>query len=84
MTKTRVELPGRMGRASAAALNRQQIQAVVRRFGFVLQKAFEMMMSRLIADGEERLAETLNDSLKPAVDWLLHFELEETSNETKL
>lgn len=65
----------------AAALDRLTINTVVRRLGDVADKALQSMMSNLIANDEHGLAEALNDSLKPAVDYLLHFDVREEITE---
>lgn len=67
----------RMESARTSSLSASEIRTVVRRIGFVAQKAHETMMSNLIAAGNDELAENLNDALKPAVDYLLHFEMED-------
>jgi len=63
-------------RESASSLSASEAARVVRRFGFVLYKAHEVMVSRAIANGDEELAELLNDTLKPIADLLTHFTLE--------
>lgn len=47
--------------------------------GFVAAKLHEALMANLIANRKEELAATLNDELKPAVDFLVHFDLEQSS-----
>lgn len=65
----------RIGRPSASTLSAAQMESVVRRMGFVLSKAHEEMMRNLLQSGQVHLAEDVNDSLKPLVDALLHFEI---------
>lgn len=67
----------RIGSATTSPLSAAEIQGVVRRFGYILAKAHEVIISRLIANQDDRLAEVVNDTLKPVVDWLLHFDLNE-------
>lgn len=59
--------------ANRTPLLASEIQSIVRRMGVVMLRAHEVMMSALIAQGDARVAEALNDSLKPAIDYLLHF-----------
>lgn len=67
----------RMERESASSLSASEAQAIVRRFGFVLMKVHEVLVSRAIADDKQQLAELLNDMLKPIADLLVHFEVTE-------
>lgn len=61
---------------ASRGMSRADIESVVRRLGFVAVKTFETIQGNLISSGQEQLAETLNDVLKPLCDMLLHFELE--------
>jgi len=61
---------------SGASLSASEVVTVVRRLGFVLMKAHEVMQGNLVSHGQYELAERLNDSLKPLADMLAHFELE--------
>lgn len=63
--------PLKPGELSAA-----EVVTTVRRLGFVLVKAFEIMQGNLIRHKSYELAERLNDTLKPLADMLAHFELE--------
>lgn len=65
------------GSPSVQGLAPAVVNTVVRRLGAVALAAHDTMMSNLISAGNEALAEALNDQLKPLVDCLLHFELEE-------
>jgi len=58
-------------------LSASEIVTVVRRLGFVLLRAYEIMQGNLISAGNHSLAETLGDTLKPLADMLVHFELVE-------
>jgi len=60
-----------LGVADAAVIN-----TVVRRLGFVALQVFNTIQGNLVSHGRHEYAEALNDSLKPLVDMLLHFELE--------
>lgn len=75
---------GARERASAPGeLTPAQLVTVVRRLGFVMSKAHETIMGRLIAQGEHELAERFNDLFKPLVDLVVHFELDELEGESK-
>lgn len=60
-----------------AALGASQINTVVRRLGFVAQKAYETMVSNLIAADDAGLAEALGDAFKPVVDYMIHFDIDQ-------
>jgi len=60
---------------SGPSLSASEVVTVVRRLGFVLLKAHEVMQGNLVSHGQYELAERLNDSLKPLADMLAHFEL---------
>jgi len=62
---------------SRGELTRAEIVTVVRRLGFVALKVFETIQGNLVSSGRHQYAEALNDSLKPLVDLLVHFELED-------
>jgi len=64
------------GSPSAQGLDPAVVNTVVRRLGHVALAVFNTMMSNLVSNGRSQYAEALNDSLKPLVDCLLHFELE--------
>lgn len=51
------------------------INTVVRRLGVVALRVFETIQANLVSNGREQYAEALNDSLKPLVDLLLHFDI---------
>lgn len=65
------------GRRPPPSLSASEINGVVRRLGFVLSQAYTVMQSNLISNNRLDLAEALGDCLKPLVDMLLHFELED-------
>jgi len=67
------DLGRRMRRRGALPqqLTGDEVNRIVRRFGFVLEKCRNTMMSNL---GDSRLAEDVNDTLKPLCDWLLKFD----------
>jgi len=65
----------RAARVSASPLSASEIEGFVRRFGFVLNQLLQTMISSLIRTRDEKLAEDVNDMLKPCVDYLLHFDL---------
>lgn len=54
---------------------------VIRRMGFVLGRAHEVMESQLLDRGLHETASVLRDSLKPLIDALIHFELVERSED---
>lgn len=64
-----------------ATLHLSQVNATMRRLGYVASRVHEVIISNLIAADKRELAELYNDIAKPIVDALLHFELEETSDE---
>lgn len=71
---------GREARASAfnaSGLSASEVVTIVRRLGFVALKVFETIQGNLVSSGRHQYAEALNDSLKPLVDMLVHFELED-------
>lgn len=70
-----------MERASAASLSAAEITTVVRRFGFILLKVHEIVMTRLTGAEDAVLAERVNDTLKPMADLLVHFTLEDDNGE---
>jgi len=47
---------------------------VVRKTGEALLRLHQLVMTRICAEDEIELAEQLNDELKPALDYLVHFE----------
>lgn len=57
-------------------LRRDEIERSVRSIAQVLLRLHQLCMTRLCHDNDIELAEELNDALKPAIDFLLHFELE--------
>lgn len=61
-------------------LDRATIITTIRRMGYILVKAHEVIMGKLIAQDEHELAERVNDTLKPLADLLLHFELDDKSH----
>jgi len=71
------EQPQMPGSPSAQDLVPAVVNTVVRRLGVVALAAFNQMMSNCLSRGSEELAEALNDSLKPLVDALLHFDVME-------
>lgn len=77
MPKDKRDSGGRMGSARTASLSASDVNGVVRRIGFVVMTAYQTMMSRLIADGSSELAEALGDALKPAADYLVHFDIDD-------
>lgn len=44
--------------------------------GYILARVHELVMTRVIADEDVELAESINDELKPLVDALLRFEVD--------
>lgn len=66
---------GKSGRPNRAP-SPQDLQSVVRRMGYVVQKFHEAAMSSLLAADQQGMAEEFNDNIKPVVDWLLRFEFE--------
>lgn len=64
-----------LGSPSAQGLDPAVVNTVVRRLGGVALAVFNTIMSNLVSSGRDQYAEALNDSLKPLVDCLLHFEL---------
>jgi len=62
---------------SRGELTRAEIVTVVRRLGYVALRVFETIQGNLVSSGRHQYAEALNDSLKPLVDLLVHFELED-------
>jgi len=78
--KGRQAIRERMERASATSLSAAEVITTVRRLGFVALKMHEVIMSRLMRESPA-LAEEFNDVFKPAVDWLLHFEMSEREGE---
>lgn len=76
MPKTYGTTSERIGRASASSLSASEINSVVRRIGYVVGTAHEVIMKRLIDDGDAAFAEMVNDALKPVVDFLMHFDVE--------
>lgn len=62
---------------SLGELSRSEIVTVVRRLGFVALQVFNTIQGNLVSSGRHQYAEALNDSLKPLVDLLVHFELED-------
>lgn len=82
VNRIRKENEGDGRQAGASALNASSLSAsevvtIVRRLGFVALKVFETIQGNLVSAGRHSYAEALNDSLKPLVDMLVHFELEE-------
>lgn len=78
--KTRVEnLRKRMGAGgvagSASPLSRGEITTIVRRFGYVVLKAHEIIISNLEGNGDQQLADEVEGALRPVVDWLLAFDV---------
>lgn len=69
--------PDRVRARSAVPLSAAALRTVVRRLGLVAIKAHEVLMSRLIEEGQVAMAEALNDAFKPLADALIHFELPE-------
>lgn len=65
--------------ASVGELDRATVVTTIRRFGYVITKAHEIIMGRLTSQGDYELAERFNDIVKPLADMLLGFELEESS-----
>jgi len=68
---------GDHARVSASSLSAQvqELQRVVRRTGFVLERLHTLCMIAVQTDGDVAVAERLNDELKPLIDALLHFEV---------
>jgi len=62
---------------SRGELSRAEIVTVVRRLGYVALRVFETIQGNLVSSGRHQYAEALNDSLKPLVDLLVHFELDD-------
>lgn len=62
---------------SGPSLSASEVVTVVRRLGFVALKAYEVMQGNLTSRGNYQLAEALADTLKPVVDMMLHYSLEE-------
>lgn len=60
---------------SGPSLSASEVNTVVRRLGFVALKVFETIQGNLVSAGRHQYAEALNDSLKPLVDCLVHFDL---------
>lgn len=58
-------------------LDAKTVVTVVRRLGFVALKAYEVIQGNLTSSQKYELAETVADTLKPLIDQLLHFELED-------
>lgn len=86
MSKLKIEnISRRMGEGGAAArvdtgsgeLDRATVITVIRRTGYVAAKVHEVIMGRLISQGEHELAERFNDLYKPLVDMLIHFDLDQ-------
>lgn len=70
------EQPHTSGQNLVGAADAATINTVVRRLGFVALRVFETIQGNLVSSGRHEYAEALNDSLKPLVDMLVHFELE--------
>lgn len=68
-------MPGNDTSVVSGGLEEATVITTIRRMGYVLSKVHEIVMARLIAQGEGDLAERFNDTLKPLVDLLVHFEL---------
>lgn len=62
---------------SGASLSASEIVTVIRRLGYVALTAYDVIQGNLTSRGNYRLAEALGDTLKPLVDMLVHFELED-------
>lgn len=62
------------------ALDRATIITVVRRLGYVALQVFNTIQGNLVSSGRHQYAEALNDSLKPLVDMLVHFDLDDEEN----
>jgi len=65
---------------SGPSLSASEVVTVVRRLGFVAVKVYETIQGNLTSRGQYQLAETLADTLKPLVDMMLHFELEDAED----
>lgn len=69
-------LPREGGARSASSLDAVSDYAVVvRKTGEALLRLHQLVLTRVCADDEIELAEEINDSLKPALDWLAHYEV---------
>jgi len=75
MEKTRQNLRERIGSASSSSLVASEYQRCIREIGVVLEKLHQLVMTRVCSENDLELAETLNDEVKPVIDWLIHFEV---------
>jgi len=64
------------GGSLRGVVSREYARQAVRRLGFVAAKMHEAMMASMLSHGGEDDAEWLNDTFKPMVDALIHFEQE--------
>lgn len=70
-------------RTSGQSLSVSEVNTVVRRLGFVALKVFETIQGNLVSAGRHQYAEALNDSLKPLVDCLVHFDISDSAPDTE-
>lgn len=73
------EQPHTSGR-NLGELDGATINTIVRRLGHVALQVFNTIQGNLVSSGRHQYAEALNDSLKPLVDLLVHFELEDEAD----
>jgi len=66
---------GRARSASSLVAPVDALTQAVRSTGRALGKLHQLVMTRVLADDDWQLAESLNDELKPLIDALIHFEV---------
>jgi len=84
MSKSRRDYAGETGRGSASSLSASELTTIVRRLGYIACKLHETIMSKLIADGDDVLAEQFNDAFKPVADWLIQFKVHGGNDDASL
>lgn len=75
MEKTKIDTEKRIVSERTSSLVAPDLESAVRRIGWCLHKLHELVMTRVLAEGDVELGEEINDELKPIVDQLLHFEV---------
>jgi len=70
-------------RAEGESAQVRTIRNIVRRMGVVLGAALDACISELISHNMVATAETLRDDLKPLVDALVHFNVEDAREDVE-